>query len=376
MQHESFDEAISFTGLFQAWRKAKRGASGSSSSLAFEYNLESELLRLSDELASGYWQPGGYRTFIIHEPKKRLIAEAPFRDRVVHHALVGLLEPYYEERFIENSFATRKGKGTHKAVLCAQENLRQHQWYLKSDIQSYFASVKLPLLIKLLQDDGHDPRLLTFVERILFCDCTMPGLPIGNLTSQFLANVYLDAFDKWVLTDCAVPGYLRYMDDFVLFHEDKEILKKLQMWIKDWLLDNRGLLLKARATRINKRSHGLGFLGTRVFPGTIRLRRENLKRTLRHLAKREWEAATGRISQDELATRAGSHLAHVEFWNTHHLKERIFFGRSSRAARTACFGAAAGTTTTTTSSPPIATTTTRTTRTTTTVSVSPAPIVV
>ncbi|MCB9473379.1 MAG: group II intron reverse transcriptase domain-containing protein [Candidatus Delongbacteria bacterium] len=211
-----FDQAFSFSTLLEAWRRARRGAGGSAACLAFGFQLEPELLRLEDELLIGRYRPGGYRLFTVREPKLRLIAEAPLRDRVVHHALVAMLEPLWEPGFDPDSYATRKGKGTHRAVRRAQGLLREHRWYLKSDIRSCFASIDLQTLLRLVAERLTDTRMLELLMRVLHADPRLPGLPIGNLTSQFLANVYLDGFDRWLADELALPGVVRYMDDFVL----------------------------------------------------------------------------------------------------------------------------------------------------------------
>lgn len=323
---ELFDEVVSFSALLRAWERARRGASGSQESLQFGFHLEERLLLLQDELAKGSYQPDGYHYFTIYEPKARQIAEAPFHDRVVHHAVVGVLEPIYEPFFIEDSYATRRGKGTHRAVRRAQTFLRKHPWYLKSDIRSYFASIDIDILMGMLSTKVKDGRLLNLVERILRCDPSHPGLPIGNLTSQFLANVYLNEFDHWLCEEKCVPGYIRYMDDIVLFHDQRQALKGLLPEMEAWLQHRLCLFLKEKATRLNQRSHGLSFLGTRIFHSTIRLRRENLKRSLKGLAKRQWEFEQGYKTQDDLAACAQSVLANLCAWDSHQLRKEIFKG--------------------------------------------------
>jgi RNA-directed DNA polymerase len=325
-----FEHAFSFPRLHQAWQRARRGAGGSTACLAFGFQLEPELLRLEEELLSGRYRPGGYRLFTVREPKPRLIAEAPFRDRVVHHALVAVLEPLWEPGFHPDSYATRKGKGTHRAVRRAQQLLRAHRWYLKSDIRSYFASVDLQVLLRLVAERLRDARTLEMLARVLHSDPRLPGLPIGNLTSQFLANVYLDGFDHWLAEEQCLPALLRYMDDFVLFHDDKAELLALRPRLSEWLREQRGLELKPHATRINQRRHGLGFLGTRIFPGTIRLRRQNVKRSLGKLARREWELQQGWIEEDALAASAQSLLANLAYWNTATLRKNVFSGKGLR----------------------------------------------
>jgi hypothetical protein len=244
--------------------------------------------------------------------------------------VVGLLEPIYEERFIEDSYATRKGKGMHLAVCRAQELVRRHRWHLKVDIRQYFPSVDLDRLgLQLRQDIGSDP-IIDVLERILRCDPSRPGLPIGNLTSQFLANVYLNGFDHWVQDELRPAGYVRYMDDMVFFHDDRSALKKMLPEASGWLTMQRGLRLKESATRINQRNHGLGFLGVRIFPELIRVRRESLRRCLQRLSRREWQYQSGWLSEDELAVCAQSAVAHLAHWNSHALRRSIFKGDHHR----------------------------------------------
>lgn len=329
-----FDKVVSFDNLYASWRKARRGAGKSAQSLAFEFSLEKELLRLRDELSTGSWLPGGYRTFTIREPKPRLIAEAPFRDRVVHHAVVGQLEPFYERLFIFDSYATRKGKGTHKALKRAQAFLRKNCWYFQADIRQYFASIKLPILLSLLESRIDDEGLLDLLEKILLCDSAQPGLPIGNLTSQFLANVYLDPFDHHVKESMRLGPYLRYMDDFVLFGKEKSALKQAIPELAKWLSSRLQLEIKPGSIRLNQACHGLSFLGMRVFPGLMRVRRENLKRSLKQLTAREEQYRKGLISEDKLAQCGQSVLSHIKSADSLQLRMTITKGASSMAART------------------------------------------
>jgi RNA-directed DNA polymerase len=243
---------------------------------------------------------------------------------------VAVLEPLWEPGFHADSYATRKGKGTHRAVRRAQGLLREHRWHLKSDIRSYFASVDLEILLRLVAERLADTRMLELLARVLHADPRLPGLPIGNLTSQFLANVYLDGFDHWLVDELGLPGVVRYMDDFVLFHDDKAALLALRPRLAEWLWRDRGLELKPGATRINQRSHGLSFLGTRIFAGTVRLRRPNLRRSLRRIARREEQCAAGRIDQERLAACVRSSLASFEYWNTASLRRRLFTGEGLR----------------------------------------------
>ncbi|MBN1345073.1 MAG: hypothetical protein JXQ73_20430 [Phycisphaerae bacterium] len=230
-----FERVCSFDNLYAAARKALSGKRTKLPGASFLGDLEKELVSLRQELASETYQHGGYHYFLIHEPKERLVAAAPFRDRVVHHAIVRVIEPIFERRFIEDSFACRRGKGTHAAMRRALHFARGHRYALKCDVSKYFPSIDHEVLMGLVGRVIGDAPLLALLRRILasHADGETPewapgaelfeyrmrrrGLPIGNLTSQFMANVYLNPVDHLAKHVLRVKGYLRYMDDFILF---------------------------------------------------------------------------------------------------------------------------------------------------------------
>lgn len=239
---------------------------------------------------------------------------AAFRGRVVHHALVNVLEPIYERCFIYDSYATRKGKGVHAAVNRAQYFLRCYDWYLKSDVEQYFDSVDHEILLYLLERKIKDKRLLKIAELIIRHGGTEgKGLPIGNRTSQFFANVYLSALDHFVKEKLRAPGYTRYMDDVVLFHPDKSILKQMFPEIEAFLADRLALSLKPKATCINSHKNGLSFLGRRIFRGVIRLRPENLRRITGRIRHREWQFQNGHIEETTFLQSMNSYWAMLSY---------------------------------------------------------------
>jgi retron-type reverse transcriptase len=289
---ESF---LTFDNLYAAFRKAYRGTKNNDS-YKFCFHLERELFHLRDELAEGSYVPGAYRYFTVREPKERIISVAPFRDRVVHHALVNVLEPIFERRFIYDSYATRKEKGTHRAISRAQSFVRRYRWYAKMDIEHYFASIDHAVLLSIIARNIKDNFVLDVCKSIIFRGGDgRIGLPIGNLTSQFFANVYLDRLDHYVKERLRVKGYLRYMDDFCIFHDEKDTVKAYGRDVSGFLAEELSLKLKESATLINSRYHGLPLLGVRVFPNLIRIKRENFVRTFRKLERRCDEYASGMI---------------------------------------------------------------------------------
>ena len=239
-------QVVSFDNLLAAYRKARRGKRRCADVARFALNLEQELLRLQRELQADTYWPGAYRLFRIYGRKPRLIAAAPFRDRVVHHAVMNLIEPPLDRTFIHDSYACRCGKGVHAAVERYQVWSRRNAYALKMDVAQYFPSIDHEILKAKLRRRIKDARVLALLERIIdtspvveggpghFGEDHLPlplerrrGIPIGNLTSQFLANLYLDDLDHFVKQTLKVRAYLRYVDDMVALHDDKGCLAEV-----------------------------------------------------------------------------------------------------------------------------------------------------
>ncbi len=327
-----YSRLISFENLYLAFKKAFKGSNKSKESLHFHFHLEKEIIQLIDELETKTYCPSPFYYFKIFDPKEREIAVAPFRDRVVHHAIVNVLEPIYEKRFIYDSYATRKGKGTHKAILRAQHFLRRNQWFLKGDIKKYFYNVDNDILLYIIQRKIKDRDLLWLLEKIIrHGGKDNKGIPIGNLTSQFLANVYLDLFDYFIKQQLRIKYYIRYMDDFVIFSQDKIYLKELRQVIEQYLRENLRLELKEKSVIINQRNHGLGFLGARIYPKIIRIRAENLKRSLKKYHLRIHQYKNGVLQESDLQKSFSSILGYLSFFDSYELRKLIFRADAEQA---------------------------------------------
>jgi len=318
-----WEQVVAFGNLLRAARNAARGKREVAGVARFLERIEPRLLALQRELAGQTWRPGVTASFVVRDPKVRTITVAPFEDRVVHHALIDVLEPWLERRMVGESFACRRGKGTHAALDHAQRMVRRHGWFLKLDVRRFFPSLEHDVALETLARVVKDRRVLELAERIVRDGGgSGRGLPIGNLTSQWLANLVLDRLDHVVKERLRVPGYVRYMDDFVLFADGKEGLQHWHGEVAAFLRDELRLALKQRATVLAPCTNGLPFLGWRLYRGTRRLRPENRRRALSRLRHRRWQHRTGRITESGLAAAARSLCAHLEHGQTRALRRR------------------------------------------------------
>jgi retron-type reverse transcriptase len=329
-----FEAVCSFENLYKAFKKAFKGTGRTPEACRFHFHLEKELLQLKEALKAGTYRPAKYRYFKIFDPKERTISVAPFRDRVVHHAVVGILEPIFDRTFIYDSYATRKCKGTHRAIKRAQSFLKKNSWFLKADMAKYFDSIDHGILLGLVRRKVKDEKVLKLVERITRNSDASgglevgKGLPIGNLTSQFFANVYLDPLDHFLKDQMGVKYYVRYMDDMVVFSNSKDNVKGVTRDIERFLAERLQLKFNRKATFLNSRVHGLPFLGFRVFPKLIRVKRENLKRIKSRLQKRKDEFQKGLITEDRFVMSVRSMFEHVSFANSFRLRESVLVSRA------------------------------------------------
>ena len=313
-----FDEIVSFQNLLKAAKLAQRGKRFKDSTARFNFQLERELWALHRELAEKRYAPGRYREFVVHEPKRRIISAAPYRDRVVHHALHNVLEPIFEPTFIYDSYATRKGKGTHAALDRFQEFARKNRYALKCDVRQYFPSIDHAILLQLIRRKVACSETLWLVERILASHLPK-GIPIGNLTSQFFANVYLDDLDHDVKENLRCRHYLRYMDDFVIFHDEKEFLWEAKAGVQERLRELR-LELHEGKCRIFRTEKGVPFLGMVVFPERRRLRRQNVVRFKRRLRRFRVAYEAGGVSWTRLCQSILSWIGHAKHAQTARLR--------------------------------------------------------
>jgi RNA-directed DNA polymerase len=316
------DQVTSFPNLLLGFQRAARGKRGRSAVMRFFRDLEPELHRLRRELQDGSYRPGEYRTFTIHDPKARLISMPPFCDRVVHHAIVAVLEPLLEARFDADSYGCRKGRGMDRALLRAAGFARRYRWCLKTDVLKFYESIDHEVLLRQIERIVKDSRLLELLGHIVRSGSL--GLPIGSLTSQWLANLYLTPMDRELRRLPEARGQVRYMDDVVVFGETREELRQVLRRMRDLLAADLGLKLKESVTRLGETRFGVSFLGFRVLPERMEVRRETFRRFVGGVRGAESDYRAGRISDRELAASVTSRVAHLSRARTRALLVRTF----------------------------------------------------
>jgi retron-type reverse transcriptase len=322
-----FEKVVSFENMLAAAKKAFRGKKDKVRTARFYFDMEKELLCLRDELHNKTYTPRPLRKFQIKEPKVREIGASDFRDRVVHHAICNVIEPIFERTFIHHSYACRIGKGTHRAIRQAQFLCRKNQYFLKCDISKYFASIDHDILKEILARKIKDPDLIWLLNTIIDSagsEGSEKGVPIGSLTSQHFANLYLDRLDHYIKDFLKVKGYLRYMDDFILFSDEKTTLHLLHSGIKTFLHEKLQLKLKEKATKLAPVMDGVPFLGFGIFPGIIRLKHENKKRALNTLKSRNAKFKAGNLSEEKYSQSLMSITEHLKIGNTYNLRKEVF----------------------------------------------------
>ena len=309
-------DIFSFENIYSAYIKCRRRKRNTANALKFELNLEENLIDLQEQLVNRSYRPGRSILFAAKKPKLREIFAADFKDRVVHHILVRELEKIWEPRFISDSYACRKGKGIHGAAMRTQKFLRQvssngtrRAYYIKLDIRSFFNTLNKDILFEIISKKLKNPELLWLIKSILYHDCTKnyllrdregllkkvplhkslfsqdpnTGLPIGNLTSQFFANVYLDRLDQYIKRELKCRQYLRYADDFVLLSTSQEQLKEWMAKIEEFIKSSLSLELNSRKIGPASISNGIDFIGYVIHHNHILVRRRvinNLKERL------------------------------------------------------------------------------------------------
>lgn len=339
-----FSHLTSWDNLWEAYHKAARGKRGRAAAAQFEFRLADYLLALQHELQTQTYVPGDYQHFFIASPKRRKISAAPFRDRVVHHALCNVIEPLFEPRFHPHSYANRIGKGTHRAIDQLQAYARRYRYVLRLDIVRHFPSIDHAILKEALFRTIKAPPIRWLIETILqsgegvladeyemvyfaggnlLARLRPRGLPIGNLTSQFWSNCYLNSFDWFVTRQLGCNAYLRYVDDFALFSNSKQ---QLQTWLSqiETRLAALRLTLHRTEAQATVTAAGIPWLGFRVYPTHRLLKRRNLVQFRQRLKHKVVLYRAGAIPFSEVDAGVQGWINHVRYGDTWGVRRDLF----------------------------------------------------
>ncbi|WP_457572467.1 reverse transcriptase domain-containing protein [Desulfovulcanus sp.] len=311
-----WSQIVSWDNLLAAYMEARRGKRHQADVLEFKWSLEENLIQIQNELTWHTWIPGRWREFYVYDPKKRLICAPPFRDRVVHHALVRIIEPLFERKFIYDSYACRKRKGTHAAVQKLQSFLRRAKrnwgkvYVLKADVAKYFPSINHERLLYLLSRTIRDKEVLWLCRAILDTH-TPKGIPVGALTSQLFANIYLNHLDHFIKNDLSIKYYVRYMDDFVILGHSKQTLRDLLYQVETFLVCELCLMLNPK-TSIFPAYRGVDFAGYRIWATHILPRKRNVRKARKKLKQLAMAYTQGEIGLDYVRPSLMSFLGYMK----------------------------------------------------------------
>ena len=347
-----YEKITSLDTLFQAWDEFKKGKRKKIDVGFFERNLEDNIFQLHRELVTKTYKHASYTGFYITDPKVRHIHKAEVKDRIVHHALFKVLNPIFEPTFISDSFSCREGFGTHKGfkklvsyARRVSKNYTRDRWVLKCDIRKFFDSVDHEVLLEIIERKIEDPDLIWLMRQIVKSYQFPPprwtsangckagpckaGIPIGNLTSQLFANVYLNRLDQFVKHKLKAKHYVRYADDFIILHEDLGFLQDSIDKIKGFLEEELKLELHKSKTFLRKLSWGIDFVGYVALPFYQIVRTKTKKRLYRKIREKINLYKSNRLSNETLTQSVQSYLGILKHANTYNfeqeLKNKIWF---------------------------------------------------
>lgn len=345
-----FEHILDRDNLRLAVHRALKGKRHRPEVQAWMADVESNLQRIGRQLRTATFPVGRYYQFVIHDPKERIITAPCFEERVVHHAIMNVCEPYLDRLLIFDSYACRKGKGRIACLLRARRFTARYRWFLKLDVRKYFDSISHERVLRLWQRRFKDERLFRLMASIIrsYRGTLGRGVPIGSLTSQHLANCYLGWYDRFIKEQLRLPAYTRYMDDVAIWSDDPDELREAERASRRYLGEELDLEIKPEPYR-NRCAHGMDYLGCRLFPTHMVLNRRSRLRFRRNWQALEEGFARGDLSEAELQARSTALVAFTQTsgLSAWQLRQGVLFPHQvdGREARTGSSGAAAGTTT-------------------------------
>ena len=332
------ERIVDWDNLIAAHWLARRGKRNREEVIRFEANLWEELGRLQMELTWGTYQPGQYRSFVVYEPKRREIAALPYRDRVAQHAICNICAPIWHAAMIDDTYACRPGKGTHAAANRCQHWLRDmHKsgrpvWMLKMDVRRYFPSIRHSLAKRVIRRKIACPAALRLLDTIIDSSASPGepapvGIPVGNLTSQWIANLIGNELDQWAKRELRLKRYIRYMDDMVVLCWSKEEALAIRARFESKLA---GMGMTFSKSSVLPASRGLNFVGYRIWHDHRLLRRQSIITMRRRLRSLQGQYRAGLVSLAMVRTTVSSWVAHAAHADSWRLRTKVLGGATFR----------------------------------------------
>lgn len=322
---EKFDEKLTFEKLLEAEKRAKKGKENKKEILKYEVDLETNIMNLYNSLKDGTYKMGEYRVFTIYEPKERVIKSLPFNDRIVHQWYIEeFIKPYILKRFINDSYACIDKRGTHLAIKKLQKYIRENKecYVLKCDIKKYFHSINKDILFSIMSKYIRNQKLLELTKVFIYDTEEIKSIPIGNYTSQYFANIYLNELDYFVKQELKIKYYLRYMDDFVLLIKNKEEAKSVLDKIRTFL-DLKLKLELNKKTCYYPSYKGVNFCGYIVYNTHILIRKRSIKKIKRKINKWNILYSNDKLDYHKFILCFNSFKGHIKHANSYNLYNKL-----------------------------------------------------
>ncbi len=328
-----FDKNLTFEKLMKAHYRARKHKMYKKDIILYEMNLEHNIINLKNSIKNNTYKVGKYREFKVYDPKERVIKSLPYVDRIVHQWYIEeFVKPYIIPRFIDSSFACMENKGTHKAVELLQKYIRIYKrnfgdfWILKCDIKKFFYNIDPNILLNIMKKYIRDKKLIKFTELLIFSGRTPNenvGIPIGNYTSQYFANIYLNELDQYVKRVLKIKYYIRYMDDFIILLRTKKECINIKNKISSFLRENLKLELNSKS-RYYPYKMGVNFCGYRTFTTHRLLRNSSKKKIIRKVKKWNNLNKNNLLDIQFCLQSLNSWIGHVSHCNSYHLVNKVF----------------------------------------------------
>jgi len=325
-----FDEKLTFFKLLEAYERACKNKRNRNDVIFYHMNLETNLMNLYNEIKSGSYKRGKYKVFTVKEPKERMIKSLPFKDRIVHQWYVEeFIIPYFVPKFIDDTFACIKDRGTHKAVEKLQKYMRimkrnhGHYYIIKFDIKKYFFNIDKDILFDILSKYISDYKLLDFTKILLFDGDEKKGIPIGNYTSQYFANIYLNELDHYIKDKLHIKFFIRYMDDFIILIEKKEDAKIVMEKVRKFLKEKLDLDLNDKSGYYPNEL-GADFCGYRIYETHILLRKRSIKKIKKLVKYVNEKYDNNSLDFEKFRQQFNSWRGHAKHANSYKLRKKYF----------------------------------------------------